>query len=76
MALSIRLPKQLLDILKEFARREGVGYQVLMKRWLDERVRGEYQRLKAQRQPLEALVSSITVQAETPAVQGKGQSKT
>ena len=38
VAVSIRLPKKLLGILREFARREGIGYQVLMKRWLDERI--------------------------------------
>ena len=36
-AISIRIPAQMLAILKAFARREGIGYQVLMKRWLDER---------------------------------------
>lgn len=70
VAVSIRLPKKLLNILKEFARREGIGYQVLMKRWLDERVRGEYQRVKVGRQPIEAMVSSITVQAQACDVQG------
>ena len=33
-AISIRLPTKMLALLKEFARREGLGYQVLMKRWL------------------------------------------
>jgi predicted DNA binding CopG/RHH family protein len=42
VAISIRLPKQLLGLLKEFARRNGIGYQVLMKRWLDDRLRREY----------------------------------
>jgi hypothetical protein len=31
----------MLTILKAFARREGIGYQVLMKRWLDERISEE-----------------------------------
>src|SRR5947208_2635362 len=43
-AISIRIPKVLLKILKEFARREGIGYQVLIKRWLDDRVREERDR--------------------------------
>jgi len=47
VAISIRLPKRLLAILKEFARRRKTGYQVLMKRWLDDRVREEHERLKA-----------------------------
>jgi len=37
-AISIRLPNKMLAILKEFARRRDTGYQVLMKRWLDERI--------------------------------------
>ncbi|MBI2377092.1 MAG: toxin-antitoxin system HicB family antitoxin [Deltaproteobacteria bacterium] len=43
-AISLRVPKRMLTILKEFARREGVGYQVLMKRWLDDRIRAEAKR--------------------------------
>ncbi|MBI2378911.1 MAG: hypothetical protein HYV07_33255 [Deltaproteobacteria bacterium] len=34
----------MLLVLKKFARREGVGYQVLMKRWLDDRIRAEAKR--------------------------------
>ena len=45
--ISLRLPKKLLDILRELARREGIGYQVLMKRWLDERVRREHEKMLA-----------------------------
>lgn len=41
VAISMRVPKRMLNILREFARREGVGYQVLMKLWLDERIRKE-----------------------------------
>lgn len=40
-AISIKISNQMLSILKAFARREGIGYQVLMKRWLDERIREE-----------------------------------
>ena len=43
--ISLRVPNQMLSILKEFARRGGVGYQVLMKRWLDERIRVERDKL-------------------------------
>jgi hypothetical protein len=53
-AISLRVPRQMLDILKAFARREGVGYQVLMKRWLDDRIRQERG----------ALVGSATERAE------------
>lgn len=37
-AISLRLPLPMLAVLKEFARREGVGYQVLIKRWLNDRI--------------------------------------
>src|SRR4051794_40780524 len=43
-SISLRLPKPMLAILKEFARREGIGYQVLIKRWLDDRIREERER--------------------------------
>ena len=46
-AISIRIPAQMLSILKAFARREGIGYQVLMKRWLDERINEERDELLA-----------------------------
>lgn len=39
--ISLRMPLRMLAIIKEFARREGVGYQVLIKRWLDDRIRQE-----------------------------------
>lgn len=39
--ISLRLPTQMLEILKAFAEREGVGYQVLLKQWLDDRIRQE-----------------------------------
>jgi predicted DNA binding CopG/RHH family protein len=45
-AIGIRMPKALLALLKKFAEREGVGYQVLIKRWLDDRVRLERERLR------------------------------
>jgi hypothetical protein len=41
--ISIQLPKIMLRIIREFARREGVGYQALMKRWLDEKILEEGQ---------------------------------
>ena len=46
--ISLRVPKRMLVILKEFARREGIGYQVLLKRWLDDRVRHEARRIQRQ----------------------------
>jgi predicted DNA binding CopG/RHH family protein len=47
-AISLRMPKVLLALLKKLAEREGVGYQVLIKRWLDERVRLERERLRGE----------------------------
>jgi predicted DNA binding CopG/RHH family protein len=44
VAISIRLPRQTVEIRKEFARRSGIDYQVLIKRWLDERIRQERER--------------------------------
>jgi hypothetical protein len=46
--ISLRMPTQMLSILKAFAQREGIGYQVLLKRWLDERIREERDKLAAQ----------------------------
>ncbi|HET7505385.1 MAG TPA: CopG family antitoxin [Kofleriaceae bacterium] len=48
-AISIRIPRALLALLKKFAEREGVGYQVLIKRWLDDRLRMERERLREER---------------------------
>jgi predicted DNA binding CopG/RHH family protein len=48
-AISIRMPTALLTVLKKFAEREGIGYQVLIKRWLGDRVREERDRLRRTR---------------------------
>ena len=52
MQVNIRLPRQMVEILKEFARRSGIGYQVLMKRWLDERIRQERERFRQEQERL------------------------
>src|SRR5438046_2463198 len=52
MQINIRLPRQMVEILKEFAKRSGVGYQVLMKRWLDERIRQEREGLRREQERL------------------------
>jgi hypothetical protein len=52
VAISLRLPVKMVAILKEFARRERIGYQVLMKRWLDERIREERDRLFGDRRTI------------------------
>lgn len=44
-SISLRVPEQMLIALKAMAQREGVGYQVLLKRWLDDRIREERRRL-------------------------------
>ena len=41
VAISVRFPAPMLDVLKEFAHRAGVGYQSLIKQWLNERIREE-----------------------------------
>jgi len=50
--INIRLPRPMVEILKEFARRAGIGYQVLMKRWLDERIRQERERIRQEQERL------------------------
>jgi hypothetical protein len=42
----------MIEILKEFARRSGIGYQVLMKRWLDERIRKEREHIRKEKERL------------------------
>ena len=44
--ISLRMPKDMLEVLRTFAAREGVGYQVLIKRWLDDRIRSEREQLR------------------------------
>lgn len=46
--ISLRMPTQMLAVLKAFARRERVGYQVLLKRWLDDRIREERDKITGQ----------------------------
>jgi hypothetical protein len=52
VSISIRLPRLMVEVLKEFARRSGIGYQVLMKRWLDERIRQERERIRQEQERL------------------------
>lgn len=40
-AISIRMPNRMLGILREYARRRGIGYQVLIKQWLEDRIQQE-----------------------------------
>src|SRR5206468_8321628 len=63
VAISIRLPRQMVEILKEFARREGIGYQVLLKRWLDDRIQEERQRRKQQRASIQLDSPKLLFQA-------------
>jgi hypothetical protein len=44
VSIDLRLPTQLLSLLEEFARREGIGLQVLVNRWLDDRLAHERER--------------------------------
>lgn len=59
VSISIRIPCDMLLILKEFAKREGQGYQVLMKRWLDDRIRVEREWLRKKRSSIRVESSSI-----------------
>lgn len=65
--ISIRLPDRMIDILKTVASRRGLGYQTLMKQWLDERIREEAaaddvdSSLEAQLKALTRLVVTGTV---------------
>ncbi|MDP2937479.1 MAG: CopG family antitoxin [Dehalococcoidia bacterium] len=47
-SISLRIPVKMLTIIKAFAQKEGVGYQILMKRWLDDRIREERDKLTPQ----------------------------
>jgi hypothetical protein len=49
--LNLRLPRMMVTLLTEFARREGISCQVLIKRWLDERIRQEHQKREMEKQP-------------------------
>lgn len=44
--ISLRMPVEMLAVLKGFAQRRGVGYQVLLKQWLDDRIREETTKLR------------------------------
>jgi predicted DNA binding CopG/RHH family protein len=65
IAISIRMPTQLIELLKRFAAREGVGYQVLLKRWLDDRLRAELAELRRHR--ASRLIEQPLQQSKTPA---------
>ena len=41
VSISIRLPEKMLVVLKALADKHGLGYQTLIKLWLDERIRTE-----------------------------------
>ena len=64
-AISLRMPNHMLDILKAFAGREGVGYQVLLKRWLDERIREERERMGEAEAADEAPVLELSLAGST-----------
>ena len=70
MQINIRLPRQMVEILKKFASRSGIGYQVLMKRWLDERIQQERERLRQeqerQRREAERLRHPPTITLASP----------
>lgn len=56
-AISLRFPEQQLAILKHFAHLEGTGYQRLIKRWLDERLRDEVAQMNQNKTSKDVIVS-------------------
>jgi hypothetical protein len=63
VAISLRLPVKMVAVLKEFAQRAGIGYQVLMKRWLNERIREERERLGGARRAIVFVGPEVFYQA-------------
>ena len=55
----------MLQLLREFAVREGIGYQVLMKQWLDDRLSLELKRIEQARRATGSFPTSRTA-AATP----------
>jgi hypothetical protein len=51
-SMSIRVPAAMVAILEGYARRAGIGCQVLIKQWLDERIRAERELSRAHRTEL------------------------
>ena len=47
--VTMRMPIDMLAVLKGFAERKGIGYQALVKQWLDERIRVEGDKLLGKR---------------------------
>lgn len=68
--VNIRLPCRMVETLKEFAHRSGVGYQVLMKRWLNERIQVEGERFRQEqerfRRERERLQNPPTITLASP----------
>ena len=59
VSISLRLPERFILILKELARREGIGYQTLMKRWLDDRVGDELAEMEQSQDAVRAIRKNI-----------------
>lgn len=68
--ISLRMPKDMLHIIRRFAARDGVGYQVLIKRWLDERIRHEREQLIRQREGAKGAAPSFPLE-DRPASEGQ-----
>lgn len=50
-SVTIRFPVEMLGVIKGFAVRQNIGYQVLIKQWLDDRIRRERDALRAAPNP-------------------------
>lgn len=63
-AISVRMPNQLLELLKAAAAVEGIGYQTLMKKWLHERMLVLAKERGAKRVDLTELRSELRADVE------------
>jgi predicted DNA binding CopG/RHH family protein len=64
-SISLRMPNQLLELLKAAAAVEGIGYQTLMKKWLHERMLMLAKERGAKRVDLGSLRSELRADVET-----------
>lgn len=64
-AVGFQLPREMLLILKEFARRENIGHELLIKRWLDERIRLERDNSREERARIQRAQHPI-IKLESP----------
>ena len=64
--ISIRIPNKLLHLLKAAATEQEIGYQVLMKRWLEDRLRQEFEERKAKRKATQSEAAPQFPRTDVP----------